>query len=138
MLDVSCSLCYHVHTNMSCKTLQWIVLISVLVALLSVGSTQRGQLYFVVYVLMIHVFALKCNRVSLYTSQRAFSFYLCVSRVITLAALLKGLKSALSAFRSHLVLCPSHAVPSLSQTVFLLYCLSIHQLRFLLYGVSRA
>lgn len=47
-IDVSCSLCYHVHTNMSCKTLQWIGGISVLVALLSVGFTQRGQLYFVV------------------------------------------------------------------------------------------
>ena len=46
---------------MSCKTLQWIVLISVLVALLSVGFTQRGQLYFVVYVLMIPCFIGKCN-----------------------------------------------------------------------------
>lgn len=137
MLDVSCSLCYHVHTNMSCKTLQWIVLVSVLVALLSTANTQEDS-SILLSLIMIHVFALKCNRVSLYTSQRAFSFYLCVSRVITLAALLKGLKSALSAFRSHLVLCPSHAVPSLSQTVLLLYCLSIHQLRFLLYGVSRA
>ena len=60
-IDVSCSLCYHVHTNMSCKTLQWIGGISVLVALLSVGFTQRGQLYFVVYVLMIHVSSIKCN-----------------------------------------------------------------------------
>ena len=47
-IDVSCSLCYHVHINMSCKTLQWIGGISVLVALLSVAFTQRGQLYFIV------------------------------------------------------------------------------------------
>ena len=49
MLDVSCSLCYHVHTNMSCKTLQWIVLISVVVAVLSAGNTSFGRLYFVVF-----------------------------------------------------------------------------------------
>ena len=49
MLDVSCSLCYHVHTNMSCKTLQWVVLVSVVVAPLSTVNTHWRQLYFVVF-----------------------------------------------------------------------------------------
>ena len=48
-IDVSCSLCYHVHTNMSCKTLQWIGGISVLVAVVSASDTFGGQLYFVVF-----------------------------------------------------------------------------------------
>ena len=47
-IDVSCSLCYHVHTNMSCKTLQWIGGISVLVAPMSIGVLNGDSSIFVV------------------------------------------------------------------------------------------
>lgn len=59
-IDVSCSLCYHVHINMSCKTLQWIVLISVLVALLS-AITLNEDSSILLSVIMIHVSVIKCN-----------------------------------------------------------------------------
>ena len=60
MLDVSCSLCYHVHTNMSCKTLQWIVLISVVVAPMGI-DVLNGDSSILLSVIMIPCFIEKCN-----------------------------------------------------------------------------
>ena len=85
-IDVSCSLCYHVHTNMSCKTLQWIVLISVLVALLS-AITRNEDSSILLSVIMIPCFIGKCNSdVCLFSNPPIFahiSIFRCRGYVMT-------------------------------------------------------